>query len=330
MENYQHPIIIGCVILLIGAFIMNFVIDDCSNKLSLVVVNTFVSDKQLWNVLTGQFYEKYLIKVIVDIISIITVAKSIKIINGYDQFGLYMIVCTLLCSITTSAYCFIRYFSTGIEDMVTDSIYGFSGILMIILTYGRQQLHNQPIVPQVPKVTYNNLPVIIIGVQLLLWLIGLKEFALDFPFSLVGLLVSWSYLRFFYKFNENVLTLGDSTEEFAFVAMFPEALHLIVIPMSTAFYNIFALIGIFPELEVQAEKSKLQHHLRYTDLNAPTAPVPIKNADLVQDRRRAKALKLLDAKMAELSGGEGDGWDEKEPDDLETSYKNIENSTIRV
>lgn len=222
MENYQHPISIGCVILLISAFIMNFVIEDCSNKLGLVVVNTFVTDKQIWNVLTGQFYEKYLIKVIFDIISIVTVAKSIKVINGYDQFGFYVIVCTLLCSISTSAYCFIRYFSTGIEDMVTDSIYGFSGVFMIILTYGRQQFHNEPIVPQASKITYNNLPVIIIAAQLFLWLIGLKEFALDFPFSLVGMLVSWSYLRFFYKFNEGVMTLGDSSDEFAFVKMFPE------------------------------------------------------------------------------------------------------------
>jgi hypothetical protein len=103
--------------------------------------------------------------------------------------------------------------------------------------------------------------------------------------------------------------------------------------MSIAFYNIFAMIGIFPELEVQAEKSKLSHHLRYTDPNTPEIPVPtgIKNADVVQDRRRAKAMKLLDAKMAELNGVEGDGWDEKEPtDDLESSVKSIEQSTIRI
>jgi hypothetical protein len=43
---------------------------------------------------------------------------------------------------------------------------------------------------------------------------------------------------------------------------FFQALHLVVIPLSTAFYNIFAMSGIFPELEVQAEKSKLSHHLR--------------------------------------------------------------------
>ena len=42
-----------------------------------------------------------------------------------------------------------------------------------------------------------------------------------------------------------------------------QALHLVVIPMTTAFYNIFAMVGIFPELEQQVERFKIQHHLRY-------------------------------------------------------------------
>jgi len=49
-----------------------------------------------------------------------------------------------------------------------------------------------------------------------------------------------------------------------------QALHLVVIPMTTAFYNIFAMVGIFPELEQQVERFKIQHHLRYRILSILT------------------------------------------------------------
>ena len=43
--------------------------------------------------------------------------------------------------------------------------------------------------------------------------------------------------------------------------------------------------------------------------------------DVIQERRRAKAMKLLDAKMAELSStNDGDsGWDDKEEQPIELS-----------
>ena len=50
-----------------------------------------------------------------------------------------------------------------------------------------------------------------------------------------------------------------------------QALHLVVIPMTTAFYNIFAMVGIFPELEQQVERFKIQHHLRYVTIPVMTS-----------------------------------------------------------
>ncbi len=40
----------------------------------------------------------------------------------------------------------------------------------------------------------------------------------------------------------------------------PQVLHIILIPFTTAFYNIFALVGLFPVLEVSEKKTF--HHLR--------------------------------------------------------------------
>lgn len=299
---HPHPIAIFSIMLLVTTYSLNFVVKDPTNKLALVTVNTFVADTQVWNILTSQFYEKSVYKLLFDIIGVTIVTKLIKIKGGIQTFGLYFLICTLICSILTSAYCFIRYFSTGVMDMVLSPIFGFSGVFMIVLTYARQQLQNKSIHSVMPNITYNNLPVLIIISQLFLWLVGLKSLAVDFPFSLVGMLCSWSYLRFFYRFEENNsdsnYLLGDRSDEFAFVEMFPETLHPIMVPMCTAFYNIFAMIGIFPELGIQAEKLKINHHLRYDDLQAgnPGSPKnvqPKSNAELIQERRRAKAIKVF-------------------------------------
>lgn len=40
-----------------------------------------------------------------------------------------------------------------------------------------------------------------------------------------------------------------------------QALHIVLVPFTTAFYNIVALVGLFPALEVVEKKT--YHHLRY-------------------------------------------------------------------
>lgn len=222
MSPFDHPIAIGCVVLLIVTFSMNYVIKDCADVLGLVTVNTMIADTKFWNIITCQFYEKSILKLAFDIAGILVVTKSTKFPTALDQFGLFCAVCFLSCSIFTSVYCFIRFFLTGIEDMIMDPIYGFAGVFMTMLTYGRQQMQNEPISPLVPHITYNNLPILVVIAQLALWLIGFKVLAIDIPFSIIAMLVSWSYLRFYFKFDENSAVLGDRSDGFAFVAMFPE------------------------------------------------------------------------------------------------------------
>ena len=222
MSLVDRPLAIVCVLLLLLTFSLNYIVPDCTNKLGLVVVSTMITDSQIWNLITSQFYEMSPIKLIFDIVGILVVTKSTKIVGGFDQFGLFCIVSILSCSIFTSVYCFIRFFLTGIEAMIMDPIYGFAGVFMMMLTYGRQQFQSQAIFEQVPWITYNNLPVLVLTSQIFLWLVGLRVLAIDIPFSIIAMLVSWSYLRFYYKFEDSGNVFGDRSDGFAFIAMFPE------------------------------------------------------------------------------------------------------------
>ena len=221
----EHPIIVGYIILLMIFYSMNYTVEDCRSKLGLVTVNTMIADTQIWNLVTSHFYEEKITKVLVDIGGLILIARSCKIRAGL-QVALYIVLNILASSLFTSAYCFIRYFSTGSEEMIMAPIYGFSGVYMAILMLTRQQLRHKPIMKLIPNVSYSNLPVLLIMTQMILWLVGFKTYALDLPFSIIAMFFSWSYLRFFYCFealnSSEGAVFGDNSEEFAFVGMFPE------------------------------------------------------------------------------------------------------------
>lgn len=154
--------------------------------------------------------------------------------------------------------------------------------------------------------------------------------ALDLPFTIVALFFCWSYLRFYYRYEDNG-PLGNNNEDFAFVRMFPEPLHPIVTPLTIGFYNIFAMIGIFPELEQAETIKRPQHHLHHAQPKLAESPFLPARQDVVMERRRAKAMKLLDAKMAELSQETTEGWDDSITNNESSSTTNIESdSSLKV
>jgi hypothetical protein len=74
----------------------------------------------------------------------------------------------------------------------------------------------------------------------------------------------------------------------------------VTIPLSTAFYNIFVMLGAFPPLDPTEEK-RPQHHLRYhnsssslpTIADGRSPPPPASSSpDPLLERRRAKAMKV--------------------------------------
>jgi hypothetical protein len=160
----------------------------------------------------------------------------------------------------TSIICFARFITTGHEHPLIVGNYGFSGIIIVFLMYVRQSMKHESVVARFPSLTYNFLPTLYVSIHVLLTIVGVKSMNSDVLFSLVTLFFSWSYLKFFYKYTE-IDPPGDRSEDFTFVAMFPEAFHIVLVPFTTAFYNIMALLTIFPPLEQHERKA--QHHLRF-------------------------------------------------------------------
>ena len=80
-----------------------------------------------------------------------------------------------------------------------------------------------------------------------------------------------------------------------------KVLHPIVTPFTTAFYNMMALMGVFPQLDTKHDKrGSSGHHLRSRDAtqsltntsSSGSSGVAQNANDIILERRRAKAIKV--------------------------------------
>ena len=193
----------------------------------------------------------------VDLLGLYYVSTSLEY-DSIENFVLYLFVCMLVCSLGSSFYSFFVFFVSKHEDVLVNPIYGFSGIYFSLLCYARKFKQGSSIHRDSPNFANQNIVFWIYSLQLLFYILGMKIFCRDMIFSTISILFSWTYLRFMYKDKDG--NVGDKSETFKFVNMFPASVHLIMAPLSTAFYNLFVLMDIFPPLE--SEKKVSQHHLR--------------------------------------------------------------------
>lgn len=216
----NRPLFTVCASAILVLYCLNFVLSDCKERIGLVTANTLITNTYVWNLVTSCFYESQIGKVIFDIVALLYLTKSLPIPN-IEQFGLYFLFCILACTIGTSTYCFMSFVAVARESRLITPIYGFGGVFMAILMYARHQFRNESVHPAFPKLTFHHLPVLVLIVDILIYSLGGKFLVTDLHFSVISLLFSWSYLRFYYKHGSTEVA-GDNSEDFSFVAMFPE------------------------------------------------------------------------------------------------------------
>jgi membrane associated rhomboid family serine protease len=222
---FDRPISVACAVAVVLISSLNLIISEPVNTLSLIPVNTLIANKFVWNVVTCAFYEKYLMKIILDCILLIITVKNIEI-NSKEQAALYFLATTIITSFLTSAVYFIDFFISKIEAPLVQPTYGFSGVYIALLTFCRFQYSNESVHPAFPQITYQNLPVLYLLLQAIFFIVGVNTLSNDILFAIISLFVSWTYLRFIYRFQEDG-PLGNTNEDFAFVAMFPDVSFLL-------------------------------------------------------------------------------------------------------
>ncbi|KAF1329914.1 hypothetical protein FI667_g5678, partial [Globisporangium splendens] len=105
------------------------------------------------------------------------------------------------------------------------------------------------------------------------------------PYSFLGGYFGWYHLRFL---NKNLdQTRGDVSDEFALVTLLPDFFSPVVGPVANFCFNVVKLCGYFKDRSVK-----------------PTSVLPMlaeTTDDPIAERRKARAMKALDEKLAKLA-----------------------------
>eukprot|EP01040_Poterioochromonas_malhamensis_P001154 gene1154-1225_t len=284
----------------------SYIFKNCVEFVGLVTANTLITHTYVWNLVSACFLELSLVKLSSNLFILWWILQNLPV-PSLEQFVLYILFSILACTLGASICSFVEFGFFGVEEALTNPSYGFGGLIMSLLMMCRHFQKSSPIFSRFPKLTYQYGPSVYLLLNFMFSLIS-KTYSHDIIFVHSSFFFCWSYLRFYYRFDDGV---GDKSEEFAFIYMFPQIFHLFLTPLSTAFYNICAVAGVYPPLE-QTDR-KISHHLRNLSSDVPVLEVEASSVavkyDEVAERRRAKAMKMLDAKMAELSR-KSEGWDD--------------------
>jgi hypothetical protein len=191
----ERALFLWCAVPILVEYSLNYVIKDCSNMLALIPANTLITHTYVWNLGTCSFFESNPIKVLFDLIMLWWISKHVGT-PSIEQFGLYFAFSLLACSIGTSVLSFLRFVSSGHEYPLISPSYGFNGVLIALMMFARQKLRNQPVHHRFLQMfTYNYLPTVYAGLQIVFALIGLKSFTQDISFTFISLIFSWSYFK---------------------------------------------------------------------------------------------------------------------------------------
>ena len=89
-NTLRNPCIFALLALLVLVFLLNAVVENGSAVLGLLPANTLLAHKYIWNLLTSCFYEKDVLKVVVDIAALFLVVLRHGItIDPFIKVGSY-------------------------------------------------------------------------------------------------------------------------------------------------------------------------------------------------------------------------------------------------
>jgi hypothetical protein len=200
MQRLFTPITVGFGALLVIFHGASYVIPDFINLVSLVPANTLIVNYYVWNLFTSFFFEINPFKLLYDLFLLLIISQEISFTPA-DQFSLFFVFNNLASTLGSLAWVFIRFFMTSQNNYITDRMYGFGGVIMCLMMYTRQQLGSKAVIPQLPSLTFHNLPSLYFTIQTVLFLLGINMLSMDYTFTFISFFFSWSYLRFNYKYQ---------------------------------------------------------------------------------------------------------------------------------
>ncbi|EWM30306.1 Protein of unknown function DUF1751, integral membrane, eukaryotic [Nannochloropsis gaditana] len=299
------------------------------------------TDFFIWTTLTSAFTETSGLKVSLDLLVLIWLVSRIGPLEDLLEpvrLAALTIIAAVGSALCTSVLVFMFYVVTRWETLFFTPIYGYGPILMAYFILTAQKVPTEAFFspPNIfrgvfPSFCMQQLPFTFFCVSALLRALLPIRFAvagsmtMDFPLLACSFAVSWLYLRFFQHNSDG--SVGDTSEDFQLVNLFPSFSRPYLRPVFDFCYGVLALCGQCKERElamasnlIEEEENLLlgkdyftsrasndvqNHSLQDQRCNIHgETPENRSKTDSVTERRRIKALQALETRLHSIAAKE--------------------------
>lgn len=259
-------------------------LDWVENFFALIPVNTLMQHWYLWNVLTSSLFEKSFLRFALK--GCVFVLGGMKLEKAWGPRVLgKLIAITAICSGGITFLFMAGLYVSGLEKVLFVDQYGFAGLCTSILVGLVKNDKNFNLGVPMLRIRYTVLP--FLCVYTLFWGLGIVVVR-DLSFAWISFFVGFAYLN-------GVKNLGNCDDDFTFDVFFPD----LVRPFLRA--GVLMTISFLARLGVGSNATFgpiLPHRSNESSFSVPKRKTTL---DAVAERRRAKALRALDAKLAQMS-----------------------------
>lgn len=237
-----------------------------------------------WVLLTAGWVELSVIELIISAVTLPLACRYLERIWGAKELIRFCCITIVGSNIIAFGYSWLLYILLGVEEALWGLPYhGLSGLQVGFLVAFTQLIpeHQLQLLGKL-KVRVKTLPGLYLLVSnVLVILLGSS------PYILIqfGFFVAWVYLRFF-KISEDGLSRGDRSETFAFQYWFPPPIRPYISKAANFVHKLAIRVGLVEAWDEPSQGGS------YAMLPGPGG------ARAEAERRRALALKALDARLA--------------------------------
>jgi len=255
----------------------------------------------LWNIITSGYFHVSFFDLAFSIIVVLLVGKYLEPIWGSKEFLRFIAIVNLMVCLCMFALMIAAYFLSGSDKFLFPPqkwgagehentqqqkgipVYGvasFSGAIAgFVVAFKQLQPDYELSMFSIFGLRAKHYPSLLVVLHVILLVIGVHSFSS--LYSIIGVYISWIYLRWFQRKGDGIV--GDPSNEFAFASFFPEMTQPAIVKVT----DIICFCSRRPPSLPKITGSSFQGSVHQVDPK-------------VAERRRQKALQELETRMNEM------------------------------
>jgi len=264
---------------------------------------------RIWTFATHSFMETHWWHALVDIVIINLYGKLLEPLWGtIEMINFYLLVNTVAGLATSFIYVMLYGLTFDPGFLFEIRIHGLPGYIAAF-SVAVKQIMPDHVLLNLPlgKLRNRHVPILVLMLAIIVNIFGGVSGTYPWLFGM-GLMTSWTYLRFYQKHNNK--TTGDSADHFMFASFFPEPISPVVGVVANTFFSLLVRMKI-------CKRQVHRYDLAGDGRGSITVSLPGTNAEDAE-RRRQIALKALNERLSKMEDATP-SWPSMDDDEATTS-----------